>query len=518
MSNTIEHNIRTGAAYIRVSTDDQLELSPESQLAEIRAYCVREHILLQKEYIFIEQDGRSGRKSKNRDAFQAMIATAKQRPRPFDVLLLWEFSRFARNQDESTFYKSILRKKLGIDVISVKEPIPQGMYGRLIEMIIEWQDEFYSVNLSAEVTRSMRLKASRGQYNGKVPLGYTKLKGENPVIVPEEAHIVRTIFELYASGYDKNYIIHSINARGYRTRTGKPFDSDAVGYILNNPFYIGKIRWNRRESSDSSKCKDESEWIVADSFHEPIIDNDTWERTQERIRKSKLTHQAYAHPVSHGKHWLSGMVKCSVCGKSLAYKAGVKSHTGTNGFQCLGYRRGEHPGSQYISEKKLTAAVLESLHGIFKNGRPTHFELIQRSRPDAGLTKAVYENELKNLETKYKRIRDAYLNEVDTLEEYRANREALDRRREELQQLLAKLSIPSQNPEEYRENLLSQVDSVLEIIESDAPNELKGEALRSIVHHIVFTKETMTLEFHYRILPDTAPFTVTPRRVRHPKQ
>ena len=79
--------IRTGAAYIRVSTDDQLELSPESQLSEIQAYCLRERIILPKEYIFIEQDGKSGRKSQNRDAFQIMIATAKQTPKPFSVLL-----------------------------------------------------------------------------------------------------------------------------------------------------------------------------------------------------------------------------------------------------------------------------------------------------------------------------------------------------------------------------------------------------------------------------------------------
>ena len=58
--------IRTGAAYIRVSTDDQLEYSPESQLEEIKRYCLQHNILLPSEYIFVEEDGRSGRKSSNR--------------------------------------------------------------------------------------------------------------------------------------------------------------------------------------------------------------------------------------------------------------------------------------------------------------------------------------------------------------------------------------------------------------------------------------------------------------------
>ena len=101
-----------------------------------------------------------------------MIATAKQTPKPFDAILVWKFSRFARNQDESTFYKSMLRKKLGIDVISVSEPVLDGMYGRLIEMIIEWQDEFYSYNLGAEVTRGMKKKAEKGEPQVIPPLGY----------------------------------------------------------------------------------------------------------------------------------------------------------------------------------------------------------------------------------------------------------------------------------------------------------------------------------------------------------
>lgn len=492
-------DIRTGAAYIRVSTDDQLELSPESQLSEIQAYCLRERIILPEEYIFIEQEGKSGRKSKNRDAFQTMITVAKQTPKPFDVILLWEFSRFARSQDESTFYKSILRKKLGIDVISVKEPIPQGIYGRLIETIIEWQDEFYSVNLSTEVTRSMRLKASKGQYNGKVPLGYYKPPRENPVIVPEEAHIVRTIFQLYVTGYDKNYIIRYLNQKGFKTKTGKSFDSDAVNYILENPFYIGKIRWNRREGSGTSKYKDESEWIIADSFHEPIIDADTWEHAQQRIRQAKSLHQSYAHPVSHGRHWLSGIVKCSICGKSLSFKAGIKSHNGINGFQCLGYRRGLHTGSQYISEKKLTAAVLESLHGILAGTEETDFELIRTTLTDTDAERIIYENKLKGLDAKLKRVKEAYMNGVDTLEEYKMNREILNQRKIELEKLIADISVISDDPADYKEQFLDRVQLVIGVIESDAPYELKGEALRSIIQRIVFYKVNNTLEFHYQL-------------------
>lgn len=86
------------AAYIRVSTDDQAELSPETQLEEIRKYAQREGIILLQEQIYIDS-GISGKKAERRPEFMRMIATAKEKDCPFSVILLWKYSRFARNQE-----------------------------------------------------------------------------------------------------------------------------------------------------------------------------------------------------------------------------------------------------------------------------------------------------------------------------------------------------------------------------------------------------------------------------------
>ena len=77
-----------GSAYIRVSTDDQVELSPESQLEEIRKYAQREGILLLEDQIYIDA-GISGKKAERRPEFMRMIATAKSPDCPFSVILLW---------------------------------------------------------------------------------------------------------------------------------------------------------------------------------------------------------------------------------------------------------------------------------------------------------------------------------------------------------------------------------------------------------------------------------------------
>ena len=106
------------AAYIRVSTEEQAEYSPDSQLKRILEYAASHQLSVPSEYIFIDE-GISGRSADNRPAFLRMIRTARQKPRPFDRILVWKFSRFARNRQDSILYKSMLRKECGIDVISI---------------------------------------------------------------------------------------------------------------------------------------------------------------------------------------------------------------------------------------------------------------------------------------------------------------------------------------------------------------------------------------------------------------
>ena len=93
--------LQTAACYIRVSTDDQTEYSPDSQKKLIMEYAAAHSLALPEEFIFMEQEGVSGRIAEKRPEFQRMIGAAKGRPRPFDVILVWKYSRFARNQEES---------------------------------------------------------------------------------------------------------------------------------------------------------------------------------------------------------------------------------------------------------------------------------------------------------------------------------------------------------------------------------------------------------------------------------
>ena len=116
--------------------------------------------------------GISGRNVRKRPEFQKMIERAMKNE--CQAILVWKFSRFARNQEESVIYKSMLRRA-GVEVISISEELPDDwLASHLVEAVYEIMDEQYSRNLSMEVKRGMTQKALEGGYNGSIPMGYIK--------------------------------------------------------------------------------------------------------------------------------------------------------------------------------------------------------------------------------------------------------------------------------------------------------------------------------------------------------
>ena len=117
--------MKTAACYVRVSTEDQTEYSPDAQLRDIENYAKKNNIKILPQYIYRE-DGVSGRTAAKRTQFQKLITAAKQKPKPFDVVLIHAYDRFARNVKESRIYKELLRQDLGIEIISITEDFGQG--------------------------------------------------------------------------------------------------------------------------------------------------------------------------------------------------------------------------------------------------------------------------------------------------------------------------------------------------------------------------------------------------------
>lgn len=486
--------LRTGALYIRVSTDKQEELSPDAQRRLLLEYAAKNNIILSNEYIF-EEDGISGRKADKRPNFQRMIGLAKSKEHPFDVILVWKFSRFARNQEESIVYKSLLRKN-NVEVISVSEPLVDGPFGTLIERIIEWMDEYYSIRLSGEVTRGMTENAMRGNFQSSPPLGYmVPAHKEVPVIVESEAAIVRLIFDMYTEqGYPLIDITRQLNALGYRTRAGNEFENRGIKYILSNEVYTGKTVWNKRDSSSRTKSKDE--WIIADGSHQPIITPEQFEKAHNRL--SSNYRPKYAKPSGVCSHWLSGIVKCSACGRSLSISLAGANKQGKRYIylQCYGYLKGKCNVSHAISEKKIVPMVLAALK-VAISSENLSFKVINDSQSNYPAAIDIYQNQLDELAKKEKRIKMAYMDGIDTIEEYRKNKELLLEERNSIEGRINALPKPAAKPDTTAA-LRSKIKTVYDsLLNEELSMQTRNDLLKSVVEKIVFNKKESTIDVYF---------------------
>ena len=476
---------RIAAAYVRVSTDDQMELSPDSQMEKIREYAAKNGLLLLSEYIF-HDDGISGRAAEKRPGFQQMIATAKDPSHPFDVIIVWKFSRFARNQEESIFYKSILRSKCKVDVVSVSEPLIAGPFGSLIERIIEWMDEFYSVRLAEEVKRSMTVNAKNGSLQATPSFGY-RVENRQLVIVPEEAEIIREIFRRFISGDAMFRIAKDLSARGIRTHRGNPFENRTIDYILNNPVYLGKLRWTPTGRTRRNFKNEDS--IIADALHEPIIDVETWDAAQTRCAELKKSYKRYGKPSSERKHWLCGVVRCSACGATLIW---ANPHF----MKCNNYAHGRCTTTQHIAVEALEESFLaqlqhdltfaESVACVVQAAKPAHSDQrLQQQRA--------------RIVSRIDRLRESYLDGVETLETYKAARQQMQAQLDDLDaQIAESAAVPVVDAAALLRNAIA---AVLETLRSPtATVAQKYESAMSIIDRCTFDKSQMLLSISYKFI------------------
>ena len=474
--------MQTAALYIRVSTDDQIEYSPDAQKRLLSEYAAKHDMLISNEFIFID-DGISGKKAEKRPQFQHMIGLAKSKEHPIDVILVWKYSRFARNQEESIVYKSLLKRN-NVDVISVSEPILDGPFGTLIERIIEWMDEYYSIRLSEEVKRGMTEKALRGEYQAGAPFGYDMMDGKL-TINEKNAAIVRNIFDMYLNQSNSFFsIARYLNELGLNTIRGNKFENRTVRYIIQNPTYKGWVRWNPNSKLDLREQKNHSsDMIIKKGDHEPIIPEDIWDKANEKL----LTEYRpkYAKPELAMAHWLSSLLICSNCNSVLV------SGGSSGGFQCNHYAKGKCNESHYVSYVKIEKAVLGLLNDLIESSN-FDFEIVT---PDSESQNDIIKANLKKLEQKEKRIKDAYINGIDSMEEYKANKERLEFERLELESRMT-ASKNVRKTKAIKNIMLNRMKAVYSTLISNADTQTKNRAIKTIVKKIVYDKKSENIKMY----------------------
>ena len=321
---------RTAVAYARYSSAGQRDVSIEQQLSDIRAFALREGYTIVHEYA---DHAKSGFKdTAARTAFQSMIAAAETGS--YDTIIAWKVDRFGRNREDSAIYKGKLRR-FGVRVLYAMEPIPEGSAGVLLEGMLEATAEWYSRQLSENVTRGMTDNAMKCLYNGTRVLGYVRGSDGRYAIDPDGASIVRYIFDKYAAGVSAVRICADLNSRGLTSSRGKRWKPETIIRVISNERYTGTYIWGDIRIPDGMPA---------------IVDNVLFEETQ-RMKKKTSRH------VDQGAvdYLLTGKAFCGHCGAAMIGDSG----TSKSGARHLYYSCQAHKARKGCEKKSVRKDWLE---------------------------------------------------------------------------------------------------------------------------------------------------------------
>ena len=303
--------------YARYSSHSQTEQSIEGQLRDNYAWAKQQGITVVAEYI---DRALTGTKDARPD-FQRMIEDAAKKQ--FEMVIVWKLDRFARNRYDSAIYKAKL-KKYGVRVVSVKENITDSPEGIILEGLLESMAEYYSANLSQNIRRGLRDSVIAGTFcGGPVPFGY-RVREKKLVADEKLAPVVREIFIRYADGTPKKDIIDDLNSRGFLSSSGKPFSRTSFSAMLKNPVYVGRRTYGGQ---------------VVEGLAEPIVDEGTFSRVQERLKLNARTPGANKAKVDYQ---LTGKIFCGHCGSPMAGESGRSRNGDTYYYYSCRARKTAH--------------------------------------------------------------------------------------------------------------------------------------------------------------------------------
>ncbi|MGO4531971.1 recombinase family protein [Paenibacillus sp. 2TAF8] len=307
------------AIYARVSTEEQAEhgYSIDAQLETLRKYCELYSNEVVDEYV---DRGVSGKSIKGRYELQRLLKDAEESK--FNEVIVWKFNRMARKNIDLLHIVDLLEKN-SITFRSFSENFDtNSSMGRFALQMMGAVGELERNTIVDNVKMGHRQRAKMGLHNGKVPLGYTVVEGNGNsretkseiIIVEDEASIVRYIFEQYATGHGLKTIANDLNHRGRKTQKGNPFSTTAIRDLLDNPMFVGKIRYNQYENWAEKRRKGKSsEVILVDGHHPPIINKALWEKVQLlREKKATLPKKRF-----EGEYLLTGLIRCPECSAAM---------------------------------------------------------------------------------------------------------------------------------------------------------------------------------------------------------
>lgn len=301
------------AAYARVSTD--VGRLPASFAAQVSYYSrlIQENPAWEYAGIYSDQ-GITGTSTRKREGFNALMDAA--RAGQLDVVLTKSISRFARNTVDLLAAVRELTS-LGVAVRFERENIDTSTADG--ELLLTLLASFAQAE-SEQISQNTKWGITRAFQDGKPTpcqiYGY-KYSDGTLEIIPEEADVVRRLFNDYLAGITPEATARALNKEGIKPRHGEKFLGKNLRRLLENERYTGKVlaqKWYRTRIADNSSTRfnrgELPRYLIEDT-HPPIIDDETFEAVQKELARRRQVGLAR----SPGYSALTSKITCTQCGK-----------------------------------------------------------------------------------------------------------------------------------------------------------------------------------------------------------
>ncbi|WP_010244544.1 recombinase family protein [Acetivibrio cellulolyticus] len=343
------------AAYARVPCDKDTML--HSLAAQIDYY--RKYIIRNPEWEFVgvyADEAKTGTKE-DREQFQKLLSDC--RSGLIDMVVTKSISRFARNT--VTLLGTVRElKELGINIFFEEQNINSvSEEGELMLTLLASQAQEESLSCSENCKWKIRKGFELGQPNTCTMLGYRLVNGEI-TLVPDEAKIVKEIFDLYLSGCGVQKIANTLNERGVRTEKIPFWHLDTIRGILRNEKYMGDLLLQKSLSEShltKRQVKNEGQlqqFYITDD-HEPIVSRAVFSEAQREVQRRAEKHKCGAGT----KSVFTGKIKCGICGKN--YRRKTTPHNTVWCCSTFNTRGKAYCASKVIPENTLKDYISDAL-------------------------------------------------------------------------------------------------------------------------------------------------------------
>ena len=363
--------------YCRLSKDDELQgesASISNQREMLTNYCKAQGFTIVD---IFQDDGYTGLNMDRPGLKQALKAIEDKK---INLLLTKDLSRLGRNYLETGRLMEDYFPRRGVRYIAVNDNIDTARDSNEIAPFKNILNEMYSKDISKKVHSSYLLHAKQGKYTGVVPpFGYLKDPNNKGhlIVDGETAWVVRKIFDYAMESKGSNYIRRRLErekiacpcwwnrTRGFRNHYTKweikdpengkyIWDFGIIERILQNPVYYGAIASQKadyRFKMGVIRKKKAHEWIIVENQHEPIIDRQTFDIVQTKIKKRQ-------HPRDTDNFSLfSGLIKCGECGKALTIRK-TNAKYPKDIYSCMTYNKF---GKEHCTQHRVDYDVLYQL-------------------------------------------------------------------------------------------------------------------------------------------------------------